>query len=211
MGDSVGMGLAVELLFHSSSAIPRMKGEKHIQFDSMRKPRGSFSLWESSPMGIKEGSMFSSNMAKVTITSCPTQQKWFSLIMRGAESRMCWTSRRQQHLGVGVIVRLLTLIKEEAKDQEPTVAREYYKVGAAVATALCSLLRGSEVFMLELAALWRHIKIGHDGTLPLDPLKAGIDLSTAPHVIITLLGEFKGELGFKYHLVFLASTTSMGI
>ena len=96
---------------------------------------------------------------------------------------------------------LLTLIKEEAKDQEPTVAREYYKVGAAVATALCGSLRGSEVFMLELAALRRHIKIGHYGTLPLDPMKAGIDLSTAPHITITLLGEFKGELGFKYHLI----------
>ncbi len=93
---------------------------------------------------------------------------------------MGWTSQRQQPLGVGVIVRLLTLIKEEAKDQEPTVAREYYKVGAAVATALCGLLRGSEVFMLELAALWRHIKIGCDGTLPPDPMKAGITYLLLP-------------------------------
>jgi hypothetical protein len=131
--------------------------------------------------------------------------------MRGAESRMGWTSKRQQPLGVGVIGRLLNLIKEEAKDQEQTIAREYYKVGAAVATALCSLLRGSEVFMLELAALQRHIKIGRDGTLPPEPIKAGIDLSTAPHVIITLLGEFKGELDFKYHLMSLASTKSSGI
>ncbi len=124
---------------------------------------------------------------------------------------MGWTSKRQQPLGVGVIGRLLNLIKEEAKDQEQTIAREYYKVGAAVATALCSLLRGSEVFMLELAALQRHIKIGRDGTLPPEPIKAGIDLSTAPHVIITLLGEFKGELDFKYHLMSLASTKSSGI
>jgi hypothetical protein len=65
--------------------------------------------------------------------------------------------------------------------------------------------------MLELAALRRHIKIGRDGTLPMEPMKAGIDLSTAPNVIITLLGEFKGELGFKYHLMSLASTTSSGI
>jgi hypothetical protein len=154
MGDSVGMGPAVKLLFYSVSAIPHIKGEKHIQFDSMRKPRGTFSLaWESSPMGIREGSTFSSNMAKITITSCPTQQKWFNLMMRGAESRMGWTSKRQQPLRVRVIGRSLNLIKEEAKDQEQIIAREYYKVGAAVATALCGLLRGSEIFMLELAAL----------------------------------------------------------
>ncbi len=33
------------------------------------------------------------------------------------------------------------------------LSREYCKVGAAVATALCGSLRGSEVFILELAAL----------------------------------------------------------
>jgi hypothetical protein len=42
-------------------------------------------------------------------------------------------------------------------------------------------------------------------------MKAGINLSLAPHVIITLLGEFNGELGFKYHLMSLASTISSGI
>ena len=40
---------------------------------------------------------------------------------------------------------------------------------------------------------------------------AGIHLSSAPHVIITLVGEFKGELDFKYHLMSMASTTSSGI
>jgi hypothetical protein len=102
-------------------------------------------------------------------------------------------------------------IKENAKDQELAVAREYYKVGAAIATALCGSFRGSEVFMLDLAALQKHINIGCGGILPPDPMEDGIDISSAPHVIITLLGEFKGELGFKYHLMSLASTTSSGI
>jgi hypothetical protein len=42
-------------------------------------------------------------------------------------------------------------------------------------------------------------------------MKAGIDLSTTPHIIITLLGEFKGELGYKYHLMSIASTITSGI
>jgi hypothetical protein len=65
--------------------------------------------------------------------------------------------------------------------------------------------------MMELAALQKHINLGQDGTLPLDPMKPGLNLSSAPHVFITLLGEFKGELGFKYHLMALASTTSSGV
>jgi hypothetical protein len=82
IGDNIniGMGLAVKLLFHSLTPVPRIKGEKHIQFDLMRKTRSTFlSAWESSPIGIKEGSMFSLNMAKITITPCPSKQK-----MRGA-------------------------------------------------------------------------------------------------------------------------------
>jgi hypothetical protein len=212
LADTVGMGLAVELLFHSLNAIPRIKGQSHIQFDSMRRPRATFtSAWESSPMGLQESSTFSTSAARVTITSCPSQQKWFGLMMREAESRMGYTSQRQQPLGVGIISRLLALIKEEAEEQEKAVAREYIKVGAAVATAVCASLRGSEVFMMELSALRKHIHMGRDGTMPLEPMKTGTDLANAPHVIITLLGEFKGELGYKYHLMSLASTTSSGI
>ena len=212
IADTVGMGLAVELLFHSLTAVPRIKGQSHIQFDSMRRPRATFSsAWESSPMGIRENSTFSTSAAKVTITSCPTQQKWFGLMMRGAESRMGYTSQRQQPLGIGIISKLLDLIKEEAVEQERTIAREYIKVGAAVATAVCASLRGPEVFMMELSALRKHIHMGREGTMPSEPMKAGVELSNAPHIIITLLGEFKGELGYKYHLMSLASTTSSGI
>jgi hypothetical protein len=109
-----------------------------------------------------------------------------------------------------VIVKLLDLIRE-AEEQDQSIAGEFFKVGAAVATAICASLRGLEVFMMDLAALQRHIQIRNGGVVQVDPMKAGIDLSTAPHVIITLLGEFKGELGYKYHLMSLASTTTSGI
>ena len=124
LADMVGMGLAVELLFHSLTAVPRIKGQSHIQFDSIRKQRSAFtSAWESSLLGIHENSTFSTSATKVTITSCPTEQKWFGLMMRGAESRMGYTSQRQQPLGIGVISKLLKIIKEEAEDQEREVAR----------------------------------------------------------------------------------------
>ncbi len=151
------------------------------------------------------------NTARVTITSCPSQQKWFERMMRGAESRMGYTTQQQQPLGTNVTVKLLKLIREEADEQDPSIAGEFFKVGAAIAMAVWASLRESEVFMMELATLRKHIHLGKGGVVPLDPLKAGIDLSTTPHVIITLLGEFKGELGYKYHLMSLASTTTSGI
>ncbi len=66
-------------------------------------------------------------------------------------------------------------------------------------------------FHVGIGCLQRHINIGHGGTLPPDQVKAGINLSLATHVILPLLGEIKGKLGFKYHLMSLASTTSSGM
>jgi hypothetical protein len=108
-------------------------------------------------------------------------------------------------------MRILTFIKEEAEDQDYHIAREYYKVGAAVALAVCGSLLGNEVFMLKLAGLRKHIELGRHGVIPNEPMKTGTDLSDAPHIIIPLFGEFKGGLGYKYHLTALASTTQSGI
>ena len=212
MAYQVGMAVAVSLLFNSLTAKPRLAGESHIQFDSMRRPRATHtSAWESSPKGISEGSSITTGMTKATLTTCPTQQKWFNLMMRGAENRMGYATRRQQPLSIATIIRLLELVKEEAEEQEHHVAREFFKVGAAIALAVCGSLRGNEVFMLDLNGLRKHISLGKEGTLPKDPMKVGTDLSQAPHIIIPLLGEFKGELGFQFHLMSLASTTSSGI
>jgi len=76
---------------------------------------------------------------------------------------------------------------------------------------VCASLQGNEVFLLDLAGMWRYIKLGRDGEVPQDPIKNGVDLSRAPHVIATLIGEFKGELGMRHHLIALANETLLGI
>jgi hypothetical protein len=38
LGDHLGMGITVEMLFNSLTATPRLKGEAHIQFDLMQCP-----------------------------------------------------------------------------------------------------------------------------------------------------------------------------
>jgi hypothetical protein len=42
-------------------------------------------------------------------------------------------------------------VKEEVEEQEHHVAREFFKVGAAIALAVCGSLQGNEVFMLMLS------------------------------------------------------------
>ena len=104
LGDDVGMGVAVDMLLHSITAKSRLKGEKFVQFDSVRKVRGSFTLaWESSPTGLAERNMFAVGAGRVVLTTCPTQQKWFGLFLPGMENRMGYVSQRNQPLSVGVI------------------------------------------------------------------------------------------------------------
>ena len=210
--DNAGMSIAVDMLYNSLSARPRIMGETFIQFDSMRRVRATHSsAWESLPAGIKEGSTFTLGGARITVTSCPTQQKWFGLFLRGAENQMGYTSWWNQPLGMWVVAKMLDLVLEEAVDQEKEVAREYMKFGAAAALAVCASLRGNEVFLLDLAGMRKYIEVGRVGRLPQNPMEVGVDLTKAPHVIVTLIGEFKGELGTKNHLIALASETSSGI
>ena len=76
-------------------------------------------------------------------------------------------------------MKLFELIKEEAEEQDRNVTSKFFKVGVKIATAVCTSLRGSEVFM-ELAALRKHIQLGRGGVVPMNPMKAGTDSSTAP-------------------------------
>jgi hypothetical protein len=108
IGDNLGMGMAVDMLYNSLSAMPRLKGESFIQFDMMRPPQATFiAAWESSPAGIEEGSTFATGAMRVMVTTCPSQQKWFGLFLRGAECRMGYTFQCNQPLGVSVVAKLL--------------------------------------------------------------------------------------------------------
>lgn len=69
--------------------------------------------------------------------------------------------------------------------------------------------------LLDLAGLWEYIEVGRQGSILGNPLKVGVSLATAPHVVIILLVlgkfKFKGESGAHRHQVALASTTQSGI
>ena len=106
---------------------------------------------------------------------------------------------------------MLELVKNELEEQDDWVVKEYCKFGAAAALAICGSLRGPEVFLLDIAGLWMYIGMGRSRIVPPNPLKTRTNLSKAPYVIATLIGEFKGELKARHHLLALADVTTLGI
>jgi hypothetical protein len=124
---------------------------------------------------------------------------------------MGYVSQRNQPLGPGVIPYLLHRVRDDAEGEDVGIAAGLIKFGTAIALATCASLRGAEVFLLDLAGLWKYFELGQDGVLPVEPMRKGADLTNVPYVIVPLVGEFKGELGTKHHLIAIASCTVTGI
>lgn len=214
VGDTVGMSLAVEMLIYSASARGRIK--QHIQFDTMRKLRSTFSRsWDSSPVGITEGAAFSKGTGKVRLTSCASQSQWFSDFLLGAQDRMGYDTKKQLPLSIRAIVKLLELVKLDADDKEAEEARQLWKFGALVAILTAASLRGYEGFYLDLAATRAHITDGKSGLVPPNFKKKQIltetEIAALPSVCVCLIGKFKGETGERYHSVVLANTSLSGL
>ncbi len=164
--------------------------------------------WISSPQGIAEGASFSSGFGKTVWTSCPTEQDWFAGFLRGCKIWMGYATKSNYSLTNNMINKLLILLQQEVEMEVPHVAREYWKVGTANMLAVCASLRGPEVLLLDLAGLKNHIQKDKEGVLPDKPLRTGTNLTSVPHVVVVLIGKFKGESGVHHHMLSLASTTS---
>ncbi len=210
--DSVGMSVAVDMLYSSLVSVPRLQGESHIQLKSMRRIQATFTRsWISLSQGIAEGGLFSSGFGKTTFTACPTKQEWFSCFLLGCKIRMGYATKGNHLFTSNVIHKVLTLLKQEAEVEPSPIARGYLKVGAAIALATCASLRGPKVLLLDLAGLRQNIDKGKNSSLSQSPLKVGVNLMEAPHVIAVLLGNFKGKTEIQNHMIALASMTTSGI
>ena len=213
LSDSIGMGVAVDMITRSLTSSSRIKGQDYVQFGTIRKVRATFSTgWESSPQGIQEGSSFATSGGRSsTLTLCPTQQKWFNTFAIGIETRMGYATKADKALHINVVLRILELVREEAEEANPTLANEYYKFGAVMVVGICASLQGPDIFKMDLAGIREFAHLGKDGVTPDQPMKKGTDLTKAPHVFLAFLGKFKGELGFQQHLVAVASCTQSGL
>ncbi len=87
MSDSVGMGLAVDMLVKLLGAKGRIM--EHVQFSTLRHLRATYTKnWESSPMGVSKGASFAKGLGRNRPTTCPSQSEWFYNFLRGMEYLM---------------------------------------------------------------------------------------------------------------------------
>jgi hypothetical protein len=89
------------------------------------------------------------------------------------------------------------LNREWMETSERNVRILVASIGAYAITAFCGSFRGPEVYLVDLHGLRKYL---------LQSPELAQD-----HVIVPLLGRFKGETGERYHLTPLASETSSGL
>ena len=214
LGDPLGMGVAVDILQKSVHA--RGAHEKYVQVETLRQVRSTHTKnYESSPVGVKEGGAFSRGAGVVRPTSCPTQSDWYRQFWSGVEKRMGWLSKANHALKVGAMLDVINRMWRDAEASEDEEEKGHlWKVGAYLTLCTVGGLRGHEGFFLDLAGLRRHLDTGRRGQVPPDYTHETVlgegACESLPHVVVPLLGKFKGGNTVDHHIINLASETKSG-
>lgn len=199
VGDNIGFTVALQLL--KASLLPGKYHETHQQFDTIRGLRTAFSnIFESSNSAQKARRVLRGD-GGITLHSstCPTQSDLFERFMKGLISRMGKDVRSNAGLSHTVLKSILLNLEKEI-NEEPSYSRQRFLLLCGVFIVVCygGSLRGCEGFMMERSDLIRNISRGQYDT-------------EIPHVVVPLLGRFKGELGERCHLVMMVNISNSGI
>jgi hypothetical protein len=195
VGDSVGFRVAIGMLLKSLE--PGRYHQGHQQFETIRKLCAGYSnIYMASVEGASNLRTVGGDRVKHFLTTSPTQSTWFERFSAGCLRRMGQDVRQDWAIPLPALHALVELLEKEWN--ETADVREKSLV-VSIATysliAFCGSFRGNEVFLTDLYGLRKYC----------------YDLKDKDHVIVPLLGRFKGELHARYHLAPMAATTSSGL
>ncbi len=190
------MGVAIAMLLKSRE--PGRYQMSHQQFETIWKLRAGFSnVFMASKEGVLSLRPVSGDRAKHHLSQSPTQSLWFERFSQGCIHRMGKDVQQDWDIPLPVMHELMKVLEVEwqgAENEDGQQKELVASIGAYSLIAFGGSFRGSEVFLTDLQGLCKYL-----GELNGD------------HVIIPLLGRFKGELHSRYHLSPLAAETSSGL
>ena len=134
---------------------------------------------------------------KMYPTDCPTSTKWFSWFNRGARLRMGILKRQNTPLTSEAVLCLMRMMEEEYAKAKPELQEELEELACFVLASYAGGLRGEEVPLLYLKGMMKYWEEGRTHRIP--------------HVMLTLMGRFKGGEGKRYHCLPIADNTRTGL
>ena len=196
--DQMGMGMAIMTL---AKSMEKGRIANYTQFDACRHIRGTVSnVYGATAAANEERLTFKLRDGRVFhVNKDPMQSNFMERFVKGMRSRMSEESERNLPLGGMVVQRLLEEIEFEWALPFTTAKRKrLLTMAAAYISITYSLsLRGNEGFWVDGDALCDHIQLGRENT-------------SIPHVVIALLGFFKGESGDRMHYLFNSQHYQIG-
>jgi len=202
LDDRVGFRLAMGQLRLSQN--PGKNHKSHLQYDTIRKLRSSYShIHEVSATSVLSlVNSFRAQLGRVfTNSNSPTQSLLYIRFNHGLLLRMGRQTKRNIALDYEVLHIVLANIEKEISDVthvSPHQIRWLSMVGGYLLLCFVLSLRGNEGFMVEAGGLVNHLP---HGTEPNEAI---------PFLVVPLLGRFKNEDGEKWHLMICASVTGSG-
>jgi hypothetical protein len=195
VSDLFGMRVAIGMLIKSLE--PGRYSAVYQQFETIRKLRATHSnLYMSSLEGTHAMRSIGGEMAKMSFAMMPTNSLWFERFAQGCLKRMGQDVRQDWALPLDVLHSLLSLLDEEwALATQWEDRHKIASAGAFAVIAFCGSFRGNEVFLTDLYGLAKYSR----------------ELAQADHVVVPLLGKYKGEAHNRYHLTPLAVVTDSGL
>jgi hypothetical protein len=195
--DSLGLSVAIAMLLKSLE--PGKHDPQYQQFETIRKLRAGYSnMYMASCEGVSSLRTVGGDRAKHHLTQSPTQSLWFERFSQGCVRRMGQEVRQDWAIPLDAMHGLMSVLEDEWISAEDDRQREQVaSAGAFSIIAFCGSFRGSEVFLTDLHGMRKYLE---------DTKRLGRD-----HVVIPLLGRFKGEQNSRYHLAPLASITNSGL
>jgi len=136
------------------------------------------------------------DIAKLSFAMMPTNSLWFERFAQGCLKCMGQDLRQDWAIPLDVLHSLIHLLDGEWALAERWVDRHKIAcAGSFAIIAFCGSFRGNEVFLIDLYGLTKYSQ----------------ELAQADHVIIPLLGKYKGEAHHRYHLTPLSVVTDSGL
>jgi hypothetical protein len=198
--DTQGFQVAITMV--RTSRDRGRNAQSYVQFDSIRKIRSAHSnAFEAGVEGALFTEVFRGEHGKMCeLSHAPTESTLSRMVMKGCEKRMGRLVNQDLGLAFDVLMEMLSNYDEELGDCATSSVRKRHIVVCAAyfVVSYAAALRGGEGLLMEASELIRRRLDGRAD-------------SKHPHVLVPLMGRFKGETGERNVLLGLASMTNGGL
>lgn len=200
LSDPYGMGIAIDILVQSERQ-GKSPGS-HVGYTSLAKIRSGYATLYNATPYVNQITVIRTNKGtRLRNSHSPTDSQLFDWFMLGLRKRIGVLVNQNLGISVEVMLEILNRYDAEIEDEDLDFdrLRTIIVCGAAFIILFAASLRGNEVLMLERSEFVKSRNAGKTGS------------KDTEHVVIPLMGRFKGEAGDRNSLLVVARKSKSGL